>query len=658
MEERRIKNVLSFGVSLIISLIVTVCVINTNNAVINNFSSNVIYVGFILLFILLSIATQCIFGKTQINYNNKKAKIVLNVFALLTVVMTIVTLFICYQNSINLFDAPKETRLTYRSFGVMTYISMIGIFLLSIILVYRDKDYVSDKKIVIFEYLFAAVLGIWLVYTMYTPNIFEEVYEYYHANAYFTSVYNTMCGAPRSALNSSVYGFYGFLIAPVLKLLGGSFYTFVKIMGVLTFIAYICCVYVVNNMTKRTSIRIIACVSMVIIPMAFTWSTYYQLMPHRILFGSILMAYAVFISKYRMKKWVSSLIGYLICGFAMVWNFETGLVCLVAWGAYRMSGAAVKHSLKEKKLYLKVLVEIGFMIITLAGSYGFVNIANVILGGEFLSFKVFIFPLMNETSYFSGFLTVQLQKGVVLWYFIAAAAFLFIGNMISKTGFSPLFKSVDAEKCVYARQLFLIGIVILGEMEYYINRSAWGNLKIVAFFAIVAAAIIADKCMTIAQGRERDIFYKGMASIIIAVMLNMSIGGLYIMSDTHEANKGKKDATYFSDYEDVIKSTLESWGHDNVKAIGLYVPMIYADIGWDNGYHTIDMADLGVYKQSYDYYADELNNNLNEPVLIQEGFLEELESKGYDMSKFYLRFEKINDFAMYGTWLTYYEPRN
>ncbi|MDO5381670.1 MAG: hypothetical protein Q4F06_02980 [Eubacteriales bacterium] len=658
MEERRTKNVLSFGISIMISLILTVCLINIDNRFVNNWNSNVIYVGFILLFIILSIITQWIFGKIQINFNNKNVKIVLGVLKILVIVITIVTLFLCYHNSLNLYDAPEETKLTYRSFGMMTYVSMVVIFLLSVILVYKDKNYVSDKKVAVFEYLFAAVLGIWLVYTMYTPNIFEEVYEYYHANAYFTSVYNTMCGAPRSALNSSVYGFYGFLIAPVLKLLGGSFSTFVKIMGGLTFIAYLCCVYVVNNMTKRTCVRIIASMSMVIIPTAYTWSTYYQLIPHRILFGSILMAYVVFISKHRMKNWLSILIGYLICGLAMIWNFETGIVCLVAWGAYGMSDAAIKYGLKEKKLYLKVLMEVFYMFITLACSYGFVNIVNLILGGNFLSFKVFIFPIMNETSYFSGSLTLPLQKGAVLWYFIAAAALLFVGNMISKTKFSPLSKGIDTEKCIYAKQLFLLSIVILGEMEYYINRSAWGNLKIVTFFAVVAAAIIADKCITIAQSHRRDVLYKGMASIIIALMLNMSVGGLYIMSDTNEMAKRKKDITPFSDYESVIKSTLESWGENNVKAIGLYIPMIYADIGWDSGYHTIDMADLGVYTQSYDYYADELNNSLNEPVLIQEGFIEELESKGYDMSKFFTRFENINDFAMYGTWLSYYEPRN
>ena len=89
--------------------------------------------------------------------------------------------------------------------------------------------------------------------------------------------------------------------------------------------------------------------------------------------------------------------------------------------------------------------------------------------------------------------------------------------------------------------------------------------------------------------------------------------------------------------------------------MGLSIQGIYSDLGWDPYYYLIDFADLGVNPDSFQYIQEELNQNLNEPILIDEVSLSLLDGQ-IDLSEFYSRFRVDTVIQIENTSIRYYIP--
>lgn len=70
---------------------------------------------------------------------------------------------------------------------------------------------------------------------------------------------------PRTSLNTGVYVYYGFILAPIMKLLGGGINGFITIIQVLAFIVYMCIAYVIIEMVEKNVIKVLAISSLVVI---------------------------------------------------------------------------------------------------------------------------------------------------------------------------------------------------------------------------------------------------------------------------------------------------------------------------------------------------------------------------------------------------------
>lgn len=64
-------------------------------------------------------------------------------------------------------------------------------------------------------------LALTAAYALYQPNPFASWYNLYHTDAYFHSIYRVLHLQPYSEINCGVYGFYGILAAPLVKIWGG-----------------------------------------------------------------------------------------------------------------------------------------------------------------------------------------------------------------------------------------------------------------------------------------------------------------------------------------------------------------------------------------------------------------------------------------------------
>lgn len=316
-------------------------------------------------------------------------------------------LIMCYLGEVNLFAGPSAENIRYHQNEKISVLALLGMLFASFSIVENSKS--VDKKInKIYIYLYAIVIGLIYVHSFYTPNVYSSYFNTHHFNAYFNSVYSSYMSMPRTSLNTGVYGYYGFILAPIMKLLGGGINGFITI------------------------IQVLAISSLVVINCSLHTTIYLQLIPYRVLFGGIILAYLMLgIKRKALYNPLYICIGFLLMILSIIWNFETGVVYSMSVIAFFIVLVMKKYKLNQKRLYYMIAVLLVAFILVILAALGLTGLINVSMGGNMITFKEFIFPLMNE-SYFD-YLKEDYQKGIVAWYFVIAFSLIFIGNALYNT---------------------------------------------------------------------------------------------------------------------------------------------------------------------------------------------------------------------------------
>lgn len=612
--------------------------------------SNLIpYIMFILiyclLFIILINVTKYKISNVLMNMEYKKSVIIMTITSLISIILLIG----CYLNEVNLFDGPTENTQLYRQNNIITICILLLIFLFSYFMMNKDIK-LSDNRVV---YVVAIIAGIIYMYALYLPNVYSQQYNIYHFDAYFNTINMAVNGIARTGINSGVYGYYAFLIAPLLKIIGGGLKSYMILNAILAFISYIGIVYVIIQIINNKYIKIFSVIALIVITCSFQTGVYFQLIPHRVFFLGIIMAYLM----YGMKKKLCNRLPYICLGIiisalAVIWNFETGIVYTAGFCAYYVISAFEKYSLKNLKLYLSVLIDIAGLAATICLGWIITGLFNVLFyHGDFLSFKQFIFPLMNS-NYFE-YLKYEYQKGIVAWLIVAFFALYYIGTALYNTKLNREYSELIWKD----KYMCLVGIITLGIMAYYINRPAYGNLFIVHFVAIVMFAVLADKCIKINLSTENSEFLKlvskGIGTVSYMLVIACCIAGIinYIYVRNYNIDSQMRNTSGYNETINMIKNDCEP----DTKAIGFAIPMLYYEMGWNSGYYLIDFSDLDVNKESWDYIQNILDN-LNEPFIIDSMAMTTLEDKGIDMTNFLSEFELFREYELGSDIIQYWKP--
>lgn len=655
MEAISLKKMIHISISYILSM-VFICLYVYNERV-NEFithnitKSNIMIYGifvviFFIVYLLLINAFRLRFVEKLIQTN----KYISMVIYIIITGFTALLMIRCYLEETNVFAGPTVDDTLYHQHEGVSVIAMMGMLLVSIYIAGNAiQDRTQSGKVYI--YLFAAALGIIYAKSFVTPNVYSQYYNEYHFDAYFNSIYSSYMGVPRSGLNTSVYGYYGLLLFPFLKIIGGGIYSFMILMAVLAFISYMCMSYVIVELVDNNIVKMFAICSLVVVNCSMHTSIYFQLNPHRVLFGSILLAYLLFGNKRKLtEKPVYIIIGVIIMMLSIIWNFETGAVYSFGVIAFYIVMWLKKHNFRQPKLYLGILGYLGIFILTNILAWSTTGLINISKGGRFLTFKQFVFPLMNQS--YIGELMSGYQNGVVAWYFVAAVSLIFIANAVYNTCLNKNGCIAGWKDCY----MCATGVMTLGTMSYYINRTAYGNLTIIHFYTMFMFAVLADQCIKyriMSKGSFMKYIYKGIAALALTVIMAYTVAGIYNYSyvqNYREENDLVDTEETAGDIEQFAQACPM-----NTKAMGYAIPMIYYELGWDTGYYFIDFADLLVYPDSIKYIQNELDN-MDEPFVIDRDALEYLEDNGVNFDKFNSCMEAKDIYYVGVVELIYWEP--
>jgi len=342
----------------------------------------------------------------------------------------------------------------------------------------RLLDEVEIRRTKLFRLSTISAFAALTFYLLYMPNpITSGSSSLYHIDAYINSILNVNRLVPYSYDINSIYGHYGiFYLLPV-KL----FHIFVQTkweaisLSVALFgcISFLLLCYVISKKVKNDVVFFVSIVCLTTYNTSFLFTNYYQISPHRILFQSITLALCLYIIDNRPKF---SLALLTLCGtMSVIWNIEVGIVCVAI-----CSLVVVFLTFKKERIIESIAYFLTFWMLCLSCAWAFVCLYNILCGGDLLSIKDYIYPIMASDYKIVDGLQLKLDIPFSLYY-IMLLSFLIC---IAKGGVSIASQSIDSS------QFFdvIVGIMGIGVLTYYINRVCYNNLFIgVPCFIIILA---------------------------------------------------------------------------------------------------------------------------------------------------------------------------
>ena len=167
-----------------------------------------------------------------------------------------------------------------------------------------------------------------------------------HHTAHFNSVFMVYNHIPYSKNMYSILGHYALLMQPFFKVFGLNVKTYALLMSILCGISALCVIISIFLLIKSSFFRILGILITFFIYFTMEFN-YYAVAPLRIFFPSIMILYTAIIG--NRKNILLTIIGYFIVSLSILWNAETGLVCLASLFISDIYAYCYDLTFKDKK---------------------------------------------------------------------------------------------------------------------------------------------------------------------------------------------------------------------------------------------------------------------------------------------------------------------
>lgn len=648
------KNLFAFGITLPCVLLVDtvfsywfLCCDGFEKLFISNeLNKNLIYyistyfLSLVLFFVLFFFSRRFLSRPTVYNRIVSKNDFISQIaICLLVYFISLVFLNENLENDANSFHMPWHSS---KSFEIL--IILIGIFILikgnTLFNSVNSITAKFDNTRVIWA--FYITLSILVAYNFFQLDIMPNFYSVHHFSAYFQSIYRVLHLQPYSEINSGIYGFYGILVAPIIKLLGGTSLATVAVFSIISALFILLNAYIINSLAKPIWLKVIAII-VIITGFANTSGIYIQHYPHRVLFSAILGAFMVYDYKHKINHHLQTALFLIISAFAVLWNFESGIACIGGIAVYSLV-RVLQSEIDCKSLILGILKTLLMIIAPIICAFAMVSLYNVLVGGEILTIKGFIFAFVG-TPYVNN-INIDLITEVSVYmlamaFFITLICFtIYQTKICKKENFNP-------KVCLYGA--FTAMSVI--QMLYYINRAVYGNLYSIIPNVVILLILCYGDIRCYIEGRNiefRFLFHK-LKTLSIVVLLFLSFSASVKFVNSFEINNSVyKDR---SDYNSFLNQVKQIVPKDTV-ALGSGADIVYADLGWDNGYYGLDFSDIDIATEEGKIQLEHLILN-SDKILIADNAM--IWINGRDISnEFYENYNKANVLKYKDTEFCYY----
>lgn len=596
---KTIKEYSLFMSALITFLVLNICKGYSENGVLNIALYAVVMVAFIFAFMVFQ-------GVFLLVYHVTKDKITLSRMAPVFTIIVLVAAVIWFCNAYvaETFDV-KQMQLEYFRHKMPTIVYMIVLVsCVFIAFVEAVKQPQIQRKT---RWLLIFLVAILQAVLLYMPNFEEDGYgTIYHADAYANSIYNVLMGAPYSEEMLGIYGHYGLLfVIPVrvIMLFGANMWIAITLtIATFGFIAFSLQGILLDKVIKNDVIFILAVFATAVPSFQIYYGTYYQALPHRVLFPALVLLGCYYCINNSDKKKLL-VFQWIIVSVSWLWNIETGAVCLIVWA---LAYLYIKTANNQKYSIAIIGKTIVMSIMSFVAAYVVFNGINIVLGGKWQTIKLFLFPIGSQNSKIQD-LQMPLQSGFAghcfaIVLFMSVVCFWLIDIFRLRVNKNNLF-------------LVLSSIMGLGLFTYYINRVITSNASIIAIEIVIVMAIIIDKVLgNVSQdfnGISPQKILKSINSEVVAcialltVLVSMFLAAVSTvgsnMAVVSQAGLNKANI-------EQMTTTIDAIVPEDTAAYGFGVAPLYAYLNRDTKIYMEDWEDLNFFssEESYQYLVSEL----------------------------------------------------
>ena len=480
------------------------------------------------------------------------------------------------------------------------FYTYVGVIVLSFLVVQMVKNFAirgGYKRIV--RVSAAALTTLISAALLYESNIFKDTMgEYIHTHLFLNTIIKVANAVPYNIWNHDVYGHYGLIYYPFVKLLGNDTNAIMLTISIFGGIIVALASYIINTLTNNDFVYVAGVLAIGrLMTVEHPGGNYYPLFPHRIMFPVMAIFIVLLEKNYSEKKRI--IVDLLFAFLAITWNFEMGLISILVIIAVN---AIDDWRWEVKRILFIILRTFGIIVGSTAISYIFVNIYNMICGGYWESFNDYLYPLSfgGEVTALGG-LTSMFRLPISSYALYVFAFSIIIFPVIKKYVFKSKGEMNNQERVVSAA--CCSGLMSL---VYFMNRQAAMNIYISYIQLVIVLVFFTDYYMT--KGSVFSI--KAFWSVLLVVL---ALEG--VISTVPTFRERINQTWDRNSFESDVNQYKEWYNKDSI-ACGAGVPEMYYQMGIDPGIYLQDSSDID--KHGREYFAEELKKH--NTVIIESQF--------------------------------------
>ena len=438
--------------------------------------------------------------------------------------------------------------------------------------------------------LFAAFNAILL----YCPNPLEDAggAAIYHIHAYTNSIINAAHLVPYDEYNTSIYGHYGILYLPLVKLFGNHYRAVAISLSLFGFLAFFASFKAIGNILQSDFIFYLSMTAATATTTVLNRrGQYYQTNPHRLLFPGLLLLLITWEESGKRMENIRRryTLEWIFGSLAILWNLETGVLCILVLMAVRIFQSMKKHPLFSIATGKTLLLDLPLLPASFLGAWTITGIYNCLTGGGFNNFKSFLFPLLSS-SFMIDTLRMPLPGALAFYVLVIIVAAL---SCLECLRMRTTRMAVDSASVTLG---FTVSLSCLACMVYFINRPAFANIAVCVVQFSLLLGLICDRVFSLHPEEKRDMLHSSVNSLLIegAFLAYFILGFLSVSSilEVPSALSYRAGIVWENPSMKTMEAEMAARIPRDTFAYGIGIPEVYQDMGWETGYYGIDFSDI------------------------------------------------------------------
>lgn len=459
----------------------------------------------------------------------------------------------------------------------------------------------------------------------YGPNTFQNpLLGIYHNHAVTATIVGIAKGEPLDFTTTPIYGHYGLIYYPFVKLFGNNEVAIAVTIAFFTFVLEVCAFYTLSGLIRNNVVYVLT-----VLAVAGTSTTYYRpcqalaVMPTRYLFPLITLAYITWCVKHPEKSGRSfrrTSMGIMIGTLAVTFNIESAVSCLAMIAVFEFFLEPYcdwQIVLLKRSIVCRTLVILLKTVLCFACSYLIILMYNLLSGGGLVSLQLFAYPLLGGGYNINSITTLPFpttRSGYILHLVVFSFAsfygiFYMVERLIKKTKHIRMQGKDYCDRLVVAMCVGICGLILL---TYFMNRTAMGNLSLTHIPFVILVGYYADgaaiwlntfkkKRSEVEQKRGEHIFFifagcndalfRFLMSLICLYLISwFAWEGIFSISST--IREYRADSLWnVAQLQTLCSETKQRVPKDTL-AFGIGMPELYYQLGWDEQIPAIDWTDM------------------------------------------------------------------